>query len=90
MNTTFKILAAVLTLTMSGLAFTQSIPVAGTIVSITGQRAQVQLADGTKRWFSIRKTDAALTPANVGKKISGTATHVGDADMLGHVSIANH
>lgn len=88
MITNFKMLAASLALTLSTLALAQPDQVTGTIISITGQRAQVRLTDGSTRWFSIRKADAALTQADLGKKIAGVTTHVGDAEMLSELVLS--
>lgn len=61
-------------------------PVDGMIVAVQGHRAQVRLRGGGLRWFS---TGAALTPAQVGKRVSGIAVAKGDAVVLEQSWIAN-
>lgn len=57
----------------------QSGNVNGVIIAVQGQRALVRQDNGTPRWYSIR---APLTPASVGKRISGSAVPRGDAIVL--------
>jgi hypothetical protein len=58
----------------------------GMIVAVQGQRAQVRLRNGALRWLSVA---APLTPAQVGKRVTGVAVARGDAVVLDQPRIAN-
>ncbi|MES2076975.1 MAG: PEP-CTERM sorting domain-containing protein [Pseudomonadota bacterium] len=58
----------------------------GMIVAVQGQRAQVRLRNGALRWLSVA---APLSPAQVGKRITGVAAARGDAVVLDQPRIAN-
>ncbi|WGG52748.1 PEP-CTERM sorting domain-containing protein [Rugamonas sp. DEMB1] len=58
----------------------------GTVVAVQGQRAQLRLRNGALRWLSVA---APLTPAQVGKRITGIAVVRGDALMLDQPRIYN-
>ncbi|PHV04640.1 hypothetical protein CSQ96_25145 [Janthinobacterium sp. BJB412] len=58
----------------------------GMIVAVRGQRAQVRLRNGALRWLSVA---APLSPAQVGKRITGVAVARGDAVVLDQPRIAN-
>ena len=60
--------------------------VSGVVTAVVGQRLQVRLANGSRRWFT---TTVPLSPADVGKRINASASAAGDSQVLLQPSFLN-
>ena len=84
-----KLMVVVLFASFSVLGVAQTTTVEGKITATTGQRIEVQFADGSKQWFSVLNSDAVIESSLLGKRVTGVVVKRGDASVLQSIVFSN-
>ena len=60
----------------------------GVVTAVKGQRLEVTLPDGTRRWFSVKDSSAKLDPSHMGMAVTAEIARAGDAIVLANPKFA--